>query len=59
MLLCPKCKKKKIDSDVFTGIFFCKNCGYQGTYVIMMDAEQKTLNRKSACKKRNEIKRYK
>ena len=53
MLLCPKCKKEKIISDMITGIYFCKNCGYQGTVIIMMDQEQKSLNINSAFKKRN------
>jgi len=37
MLLCPKCKSEEIIQDPLMGIYFCPDCGYNGTLVIEKD----------------------
>ncbi|MBS3162439.1 hypothetical protein J4467_00805 [Candidatus Woesearchaeota archaeon] len=38
-LICPSCKKPNLVYDPITGIYFCKSCGYQGTFVIISSKE--------------------
>lgn len=46
ILVCPVCKSKEIEPDVggYTGKYYCKNCGYIGSYVMeMTEGEYKEL----------------
>lgn len=36
ILICPVCKSKEIELDTggYTGKYYCKNCGYVGSFII-------------------------
>ncbi len=42
LLVCPVCKSTEIEFDAggYTGKYFCKNCGYVGSFVIEMTEEE-------------------
>ncbi len=46
ILVCPVCKSTEIDLDAggYTGKYYCKNCGYIGSYVLeMTEGEYKEM----------------
>jgi len=46
VLVCPICKSTDIELDAggYTGKYFCKNCGYTGSFVLeMTEGEYKEL----------------
>ncbi|MBO8178866.1 MAG: TFIIB-type zinc ribbon-containing protein [Archaeoglobus sp.] len=38
ILICPVCKSKDVELDAggYTGKYYCKNCGYVGSFVLEM-----------------------
>ncbi len=46
ILVCPVCKSTEIDLDAggYTGKYYCKSCGYIGSYVLeMTEGEYKEM----------------
>jgi transcription initiation factor TFIIIB Brf1 subunit/transcription initiation factor TFIIB len=42
ILVCPVCKSKDIelDSGGYTGKYYCKKCGYVGSYILEMRKDE-------------------
>jgi len=46
VLVCPVCNSRDIELDVggYTGKYYCKSCGYVGSYVVeMTEGEYKEM----------------
>lgn len=46
ILVCPVCKSTEVEPDTggYTGKYYCKNCGYVGSYILeMTEGEYKEL----------------
>jgi len=41
LLVCPVCKSTDVELDTggYTGKYFCKSCGYIGTFILEMSKE--------------------
>ncbi len=55
ILVCPVCKSTNVELDTggYTGKYYCKDCGYVGSFILEMTEgeyremmEEKTLERK-------------
>ncbi len=61
ILVCPVCKSTNVELDTggYTGKYYCKDCGYVGSFILEMTEgeyremmEEKTLERKEDDKMR-------
>ncbi len=56
ILVCPVCKSTEIELDAggYTGKYYCKNCGYIGSYILeMTEGEYKELLKMEEIEKKH------
>ncbi len=56
ILVCPVCKSTEIELDAggYTGKYYCKNCGYVGSYILeMTEGEYKELLKMEEIEKKH------
>ena len=56
ILVCPVCKSTEIELDAggYTGTYYCKNCGYVGSYILeMTEGEYKELLKMEEIEKKH------
>lgn len=59
ILVCPVCKSRDVELDTggYTGKYYCKNCGYVGSYVLeMTEGEYRELMEGEEFKKKKDDK---
>ncbi|RLI79086.1 TFIIB-type zinc ribbon-containing protein [Archaeoglobales archaeon] len=59
ILVCPVCKSTEIELDAggYTGKYYCKNCGYVGSFILeMTEGEYKELLESGEIEKKFEHK---
>ena len=59
ILVCPVCKSREVELDAggYTGKYFCKNCGYVGSYVLeMTEGEYKEMREKEKFERKEDVK---
>ncbi len=58
LLVCPVCKSIEIELDTggYTGKYYCKNCGYIGSFILeMTEGEYKELLESEKFEKHFEV----